>query len=91
VTTSKEVGTDSCAACEHDLEGIVAKQKLDPYSSESSGWLKIQNCEYSQWINREELFERERETEPNFDHWNDCMLACESLDAGESSQAFHYP
>jgi bifunctional non-homologous end joining protein LigD len=64
-------------ACEHDLEGIVAKRKLDPYSSESSGWLKIRNTSYSQSIDREELFERERETEPNFDHWNDCVLACE--------------
>lgn len=64
-------------ACEHDLEGIVAKRKLEPYSSETSGWLKIRNTSYSQWIDREELFERERETEPNFDHWNDCVLACE--------------
>ena len=64
-------------ACEHDLEGIVAKRKLDPYSSESTGWLKIRNTSYSQWIDREELFERERQTEPNFDHWNDCVLACE--------------
>lgn len=64
-------------ACEHDLEGIVAKRKLDPYSSETSGWLKIRNTSYTQWIDREELFERERETEPNFDHWNDCVLACE--------------
>ena len=64
-------------ACEHDLEGIVAKRKLDPYSSESSGWLKIRNTSYSQWIDRQELFERERESEPNFDHWNECVLACE--------------
>jgi bifunctional non-homologous end joining protein LigD len=65
--------------CEHDLEGIVAKRKFDPYSSENSGWLKIRNSGYSQWIDREELFERERKAEANFDHWNDCVLACESL------------
>jgi bifunctional non-homologous end joining protein LigD len=62
-------------ACEHDLEGIVAKRKFGPYSSEKSDWLKIRNSQYSQSINREELFERERE--PNFAHWNDCVLACE--------------
>ncbi len=67
-------------ACEHDLEGVVAKRKLDPYSSESSGWLKIRNSQYTQWIDREELFERERESEPNIDHWNDCVAACETLD-----------
>src|SRR5207245_10545163 len=43
-------------ACEHDLEGIVAKRKLDPYSFENSGWLKIRNSQYSQWIDREEVF-----------------------------------
>jgi bifunctional non-homologous end joining protein LigD len=64
-------------ACEHDLEGIVAKRKFDPYSSKKSDWLKIRNSQYSQWINREELFERERESEPNFAHWNECVLACE--------------
>ena len=67
-------------ACEHDLEGIVAKRKPDPYSFENSGWLKIRNSEYSQWIDREELFERERETEPSFNVWTDCVRACEDLE-----------
>jgi hypothetical protein len=66
-------------ACDHDLEGIVAKRKLDSYSPENSGWLKIRNSQYSQWTNREDLFERERESEPSFAHWNDCVLACEGL------------
>jgi bifunctional non-homologous end joining protein LigD len=47
-------------ACEHDLEGIVAKCKSDPYLPEHASWLKIRNHEYSQWVGREELFERER-------------------------------
>jgi ATP-dependent DNA ligase len=51
-------------ACEHDLEEIVAKRKSDPYLSEHASWLKIRNQEYSQWVGREELFERECST-PN--------------------------
>jgi ATP-dependent DNA ligase len=50
-------------ACEHDLEGIVAKRKSDPYLSEHTTWLKIRNTNYSQWANREDLFERERSSE----------------------------
>jgi hypothetical protein len=38
---------------------------------------------YSQWINREELFERERETEPNFDR-NDYVLACKVINHKKS-------
>src|SRR5215471_15120056 len=40
-------------ACEHDLEGIVAKRKYDPYSAEHTTWLKIRNPRYSQWVGRE--------------------------------------
>jgi ATP-dependent DNA ligase len=48
-------------ACEHDLEGIVAKHRFSPYIPDSQpGWLKIRNTDYSQWVGREELFERER-------------------------------
>ena len=36
-------------ACEHDLEGIVAKRKSDPYLPEHAPWLKIRNQSYSQW------------------------------------------
>jgi bifunctional non-homologous end joining protein LigD len=43
-------------ACEHDLEGIVAKKKDDPYV-EGTRWLKIRNKDYSQWVGRHELFE----------------------------------
>jgi ATP-dependent DNA ligase len=49
-------------ACDHDLEGIVAKWKDGTYSSgPRTSWLKIRNREYSQWENRRELFEARRD------------------------------
>jgi bifunctional non-homologous end joining protein LigD len=51
-------------ACERDLEGIVAKHKSEPYLADHANWLKIRNPNYSQWVGREELFERERNEEP---------------------------
>ena len=63
-------------ACERDLEGIVAKKKDDPYV-ERTRWLKIRNPNYSQWIGRHELFERERKTDPDGAYWHACTLACE--------------
>ena len=63
-------------ACEHDLEGIVAKRKYDPYRPNLASWLKIRNPHYSQWAGREELFERERESDPDFHHWGVCVEAC---------------
>ena len=45
------------AACGLDLEGIVAKQKDDPYESETT-WYKIKNPTYTQAEGRSELFER---------------------------------
>jgi bifunctional non-homologous end joining protein LigD len=66
-------------ACEHDLEGIVAKRKSDPYLPEHTKWLKIRNREYSQWIGREELFERERGSDPDVRMWGSCALACDEL------------
>jgi ATP-dependent DNA ligase len=52
--------------CELDLEGIVTKHKDSPYLSENtiSTWHKIRNPRYSQMIGRDELFERERHSEP---------------------------
>jgi bifunctional non-homologous end joining protein LigD len=48
-------------ACEHDLEGIVAKWKSGLYLPEQPpSWVKIRNRNYSQWVGREELFEKER-------------------------------
>jgi len=63
-------------ACENDLEGIVAKQKFAPYSTEQQTWFKIRNRAYTQWVGREELFERERETDPDARLWGFCTMAC---------------
>ena len=64
-------------ACEHDLEGIVAKRKSYPYLPDrETSWFKIRNRDYSQWIGREELFERERHTEPEIvGSWECCVAA----------------
>jgi bifunctional non-homologous end joining protein LigD len=67
-------------ACENDLEGIVAKRKSDPYLPEHATRLKIRNQNYSQWVGREELFERERGGDPDFQVWDGCALACESAE-----------
>jgi hypothetical protein len=63
--------------CEADLEGIVAKPKFSPYLAEHANWLKIRNRDYSQWVGREELFERERGSDPDLKLWNECAVACE--------------
>jgi bifunctional non-homologous end joining protein LigD len=63
-------------ACERDLEGIVAKRKGDPYLP-GTAWLKIRNQNYSQWAGRHEIFERERETDPDLHQWDQCALVCE--------------
>jgi bifunctional non-homologous end joining protein LigD len=62
--------------CENDLEGIVAKRKSDPYLPDRATWLKIRNHNYSQWVGREELFERERGSDPDFQVWDGCARAC---------------
>jgi len=69
--------------CELDLEGIVAKQKFAPYvvERESSTWYKIRNRGYSQMVGREELFERDRHSEP-VAGWHSCVLACVRAEAG---------
>ena len=69
-------------ACEHDLEGIVAERKGDPYLPEHAEWVKIRNQAYSQWVGREKLFERERKQELSFQPWGNCALACESVQVG---------
>jgi len=70
--------------CEMDLEGIVAKHKFGPYVAERehSTWFKILNREYSQKDGREELFERERHSEP-VPGWHSCATACAELDGSE--------
>jgi hypothetical protein len=41
------------------------------------------NRNYSQWIGRQELFERERQADPDADIgvWDACVLACEAAPA----------
>jgi bifunctional non-homologous end joining protein LigD len=74
-------------ACQHDLEGIVAKQKYAPYVTdrEQSTWFKIRNPHYSQWAGREKLFERERSREP-VAGWHSCAVACAELERTRNSK-----
>jgi bifunctional non-homologous end joining protein LigD len=66
-------------ACENDLEGIVAKRKSDPYLQGHATWVKIRNRDYSQWVGREKLFERERARDPDVGRlWASCAMACSS-------------
>jgi bifunctional non-homologous end joining protein LigD len=46
-------------ACRRDLEGILAKWAYGTYQADGRGtsWLKIKNPEYSQMVDRHELFE----------------------------------
>jgi ATP-dependent DNA ligase len=48
------------AACDRDLEGIVAKWSRGPYPRDgiTTSWIKIKNPAYSQAEGRHELFER---------------------------------
>lgn len=64
-------------ACHNDLEGIVAKKRYAPYlPGEQTTWFKIRNQNYSQWVGREELFERERGVDPDVRLWDSCVSAC---------------
>jgi bifunctional non-homologous end joining protein LigD len=47
------------AACEHDLEGIVAKHAEAPYGLDGS-WIKIKNRAYTQAVGRHDFFDRRR-------------------------------
>jgi hypothetical protein len=71
-------------ACNHDLAGVVAKRRDGAYlPGAETDWLKIRNRSYSQWIGREELFERERKSDPDAaaGAWSRCVLACEAVPA----------
>jgi len=48
--------------------------RLAPYLTDREPtWFKIRNRGYSQWVGREELFERERERNPDAPSlWNSC-------------------
>ena len=47
------------AACERDLEGVVAKWRHGRYETDgiTTSWIKIKNPTYSQWTGRRALFE----------------------------------
>jgi hypothetical protein len=47
-------------------------------NSARDSWLKIRNREYAQCAGREELFERERGGDPDFQVWDGCALACDN-------------
>jgi ATP-dependent DNA ligase len=44
------------AACQQDLEGIVAKLANGLYEPSATTWVKIKNREYSQAEGRQEFF-----------------------------------
>jgi len=46
----------------------------------------MRNRKYSQWLGREKLFERERRSDPDYQLWDGCALACESV-FGEESES----
>ena len=48
----------------------------DPYIANQTSWLKIRNTSYSQWEGREELFDRERDSDPDLSIWDGCVPAC---------------
>ena len=49
-------------ACEYDLEGIVGKWKHGAYGTDplKTSWVKVKNPDYSQAVDRHELFEKRR-------------------------------
>ena len=50
-------GRDLFRAVERlDLEGIVAKRKVDPYAASTTTWLKVKNRAYTQMEGRADLF-----------------------------------
>jgi hypothetical protein len=79
--TSNAMERACCLGGDNDPEGIVAKRKFDPYTEKQVSWLKIRNTSYSQWEGHEELFDRERESDPDLSLWDECVRACPELAA----------
>lgn len=50
-------------ACDRDLEGVVAKWAEGTYQADArrTSWLKVKNLDYSQMVERHELFEVRRD------------------------------
>jgi hypothetical protein len=56
-------------------KSYVAKWKRAPYlPDQPSSWFKIRNRSYSQWLGREEFFERERQRNPDDHGWDHCVM-----------------
>ena len=66
--------------CEMDLEGIVAKHSLAPYTTERTTWSKIKNRNYSQMQDAKH-YSSERHQEP-VAGWHSCELACAEASNG---------
>jgi hypothetical protein len=49
------------AVCARDLEGIVAKHRLGPYTATPQTWFKVLNPDYTQKRGRKEMFERRQQ------------------------------
>ena len=49
--------------CDHDMEGVVAKQASAKYTPEATTWVKIKNRQYSQAVGREDFFSALRRPE----------------------------
>jgi bifunctional non-homologous end joining protein LigD len=64
------------AVCRHDLEGIVAKWRRGPYSKDgvTTSWIKIKNPDYSQIVDRHELFEARRGQRSRTSKWRKPIL-----------------
>jgi hypothetical protein len=59
-----------------------SKHKAHPYlhlPERETTWLKIRNHSYSQWAGRVELFERERDVDPDEVGWGGCVAACATI------------
>lgn len=66
-------------ACDHDLEGIVAKPRNSRYrfTDSKTSWRKIKNPNYTQALGRDELFSPSGHEKPiEIDGWAGCALAC---------------
>lgn len=55
-----------------DLYGLTPRLLTCPTGRQRG--LKIRNRSYSQWVGREELFQRERDRDPDFQGWDACAL-----------------
>jgi ATP-dependent DNA ligase len=64
--------------CQRDLEGVVAKHRQGRYTEQNGNpaWIKIKNRNYSQIIDRHELFDPEEQIEIG---WASCDKACAAV------------